>query len=276
MGYCTYRNTDRRHEEHRVTHRRKPGVHLHEYDAIIVNSSAGKDSQVALGTVVEHADRAGVDRSVITVLHCDLGDVEWDGTRELAEKQAAHYGLRFEVRRREQGGLLEQVEARGMWPSSAARYCTSDQKRAPARRLMTQIVRELGPFGGRPARLLNVMGLRAAESPGRAKKAAFELDTSASNGKRQVFTWLPVHDWTDGQVWSYIRNSGVPYHRAYDDGMTRLSCSLCVLASKKDLIRACQLRPDMAARYAALEARIGHKFRADISMAELIQEASAV
>lgn len=254
-------------------HRHIIGAHLHEYDAIIINSSGDKDSQAALGTVVEQSDAAGVDRGILTVLHCDLGDVEWAGTRELAEQQAAHYGLRFEVRRREQGGLLEQVEARGMWPSSAARYCTSDQKRAPARRLMTQLVREIGPRGGRPARLLNVMGLRAAESPGRAKKPAFELDASASNGKRQVYTWLPIHDWTDEQVWSSIRQSGVPYHRAYDDGMTRLSCSLCVLASKKDLIRACQLRPDMAARYAALEARIGHKFRADISMAELIQEA---
>jgi 3'-phosphoadenosine 5'-phosphosulfate sulfotransferase (PAPS reductase)/FAD synthetase len=49
---------------------------------------------------------------------------------------------------------------------------------------------------------------------------------------------LPIHDWTEEQVWQRIRASGVPYHPACDQGMTRLSCSLCVLASRADLVRA--------------------------------------
>jgi 3'-phosphoadenosine 5'-phosphosulfate sulfotransferase (PAPS reductase)/FAD synthetase len=75
-------------------------------------------------------------------------------------------------------------------------------------------------------------------------------------------------------VWQRIRASGVPYHPAYDEGMSRLSCSLCVLASKADLIRGAQLRPDLAATYAALEAEIGHRFRNDLSMADIIAMAA--
>lgn len=247
---------------------------LRDFDVILVNSSGGKDSQAMLDYVAEMARAAGVADRVV-VLHCDLGktpqgnDIEWPGTAELAAEQAGHYGFRFEVRRREQGDLLTQVEQRGMWPSSAARYCTSDQKRGPARRLMTQLVRELGE-SGRPVRLLNCLGLRAAESTGRARRPVLARDDSASNGKRDVTTWHPIHGWTDAQVWDRIRRSGVRYHEAYDQGMTRLSCSMCVLASRADLVRACQLRPALAAEYADVEQRIGHTFQHGTSMADLI------
>lgn len=265
-------------------------------DVILVNSSAGKDSQVMLDHVAGLAQDAGVlDR--VTVLHCDLGDVEWPGTRELAERQASMYGLRFEVRNREQGELLEQIEQRKYsllaradeaeaegkpeeaarlrkvpaWPSSSARYCTSDQKRAPARKLITELVGELRL--DRPATVVNCLGLRAAESSARAKRPVLAIDPAATSGRRTVTTWHPIHDWSDRQVWQRIADSGVPYHPAYDSGMTRLSCSFCVLASRDDLVTAARLRPAKAAEYLALEQRIGHKFKADLSMAEIVAEA---
>lgn len=245
---------------------------LATHDVILVNSSGGKDSQAMLDEVCTLAETAGVlDR--ITVLHCALGHVEWPGTSELARTQAERYGVRYEQRHREQGLLLDQVRHRGLWPSSTARYCTSDQKRGPARKLITQLVAELGDLH-RPARVLNCMGLRAEESRARLKKARLSRDEAASSGRRTVDTWLPIHDWTEAQVWQRIRASGVPYHPAYDQGMSRLSCSLCVLASRKDLVRAAQLRPELAAEYAELEAEIGHRFRNDLSMADIISAAT--
>lgn len=238
------------------------------YDVILINSSGGKDSQAMLDVVCTRAaDQHVLDR--VTVLHCNLGHVEWPGTADLARRQAELYGVRFEERRRVQGELLEQVRQRGMWPSSAARYCTSDQKRGPARKLITELVSELGPMG-RPARVLNCMGLRAEESHARRKKPALAYDDGASSGKRTVHTWLPIHDWTETDVWRRIRESDVPHHPAYDQGMRRLSCSLCVLATKDDLVRATQLRPDLAQEYAAVEAEIAHRFRKDLSMADII------
>jgi 3'-phosphoadenosine 5'-phosphosulfate sulfotransferase (PAPS reductase)/FAD synthetase len=251
---------------------RTPELDLAGYDVVLVNSSGGKDSQAMLDVVAELAAEQGV-RERVTVLHCDLGDVEWPGTRELAQRQAEHYGLRFEVRHRVQGPLLQQVEQRGMWPSAAARYCTSDQKRGPARKLITELVRELGDLD-RPARVLNCLGLRAAESAARGKRPALTRDQGASSGRRHVDTWLPIQHWSTAQVWQRIHASGVPYHPAYDAGMSRLSCSLCVLGSRADLIRAAQLRPELARRYADLEERIGHGFRADVSMADIIAAAS--
>lgn len=249
--------------------------HLVDYDVCLVNSSAGKDSQAMLTHLVELADRQCYPRERIVVVHADLGRVEWKGTRELASAQAAAYGLRFEVVRRAKGDLLDQIEARGMFPSATARYCTSDQKTAQVAKLMTRLAaehRDEGRF--RPTRILNCLGIRAQESPARARKPAFGPDAAATNGRRTVTRWLPIFDWTTEQVWATIHRSGLPYHPAYDEGMPRLSCVLCVLAGRRELVLAARLNPDLAREYAAVEARIGHTFKADLSMAQIIAEAS--
>jgi 3'-phosphoadenosine 5'-phosphosulfate sulfotransferase (PAPS reductase)/FAD synthetase len=243
---------------------------LASYDVILVNSSAGKDSQAMLDHLVALADAAGV-RYRLVVVHCDLGRVEWQGTRELAEEQARHYGLRFEVVSRPQGDLLDHVGQRGKWPASTTRYCTSDHKRGQVRRVMTALVADWRRVTGerRPCRILNCMGLRAEESPARAKKVAFEPDAKASNGKREVHTWLPIFTWTVGQVWDRIRASGVRHHRAYDLGMKRLSCCFCIFAPKAALLVAGEHNRELLDAYVATEERIGHQFRKGLPIVQI-------
>lgn len=249
---------------------------LHSYDLVVINTSAGKDSQAMLTSLVELADEVGYSRSRLVAVHADLGRVEWAGTAELAERQANAYGVRFIKVSRPQGDLLDQIEARGMFPSSTARYCTSDQKTSQVLKVLTQLTAEhQAIYGGRQVRVLNCLGLRAEESPARAKKVPFSYDKRASNGKRHVDRWLPIFDWTVGQVWATIRRSGLPWHPAYDQGMPRLSCCFCVLSSKSALVLAAQLNPQLAAEYRAVEVRIGHSFKADLSMADIIAEAEA-
>jgi len=251
---------------------------LKSADWVIVNSSAGKDSQAMLDMVVQHADALDIPRSRIVVAHADLGRVEWKGTRELAETQAHHYGLRFEVvhRRTAQGQpqtLLEHVRSRGKWPSSTARFCTSDHKRGPVRTLLTGLTTETRTAGKTtPAIIVNCLGLRSEESPSRAKRPAWQLDLQASNGRRRVYQWLPIHRWTTAQVWDRIRASGVPHHPAYDLGMPRLSCCFCIFAPRAALILAGRHNPELLAEYVEVEKEIGHRFRVNLSLVE-VQEA---
>lgn len=247
---------------------------LATYDVILVNSSAGKDSQAMLDVVVELATAAGV-RDRIVVVHADLGRAEWQGTRELAERQAAHYGLPFRVVKRTQNDLLDHVAARGKWPSSQARYCTSDHKRGPIRTVITALVTEQRRRLERrdrvirQVRVLNCLGLRAQESPERAKKPALERDKAASNSLRVVDTWLPIHDWTVDAVWARIAASGVEHHRAYDLGMPRLSCCFCVFAPKAALVLAGKHNRELLDAYVAVERQIGHTFRINLTLAEV-------
>lgn len=254
-------------------------VDLTSYDYIVISSSGGKDSQAMLDHLSGLAQQAGVtDR--VTVVHADLGRVEWPGTKELAAEQAAHYGHPFEVvakpdTEKAPFDLLQRVRVRGMWPSAAARWCTSDHKRGAIRPMFTRLAKEwktANPDASRPCRILSTMGMRSEESPARAKRPQFTpgiVDTR----NQVVDEWLPIQHWTETEVWDRIALSGVRHHWAYDEGMPRLSCSFCVLASRSALVRAAQLRPELATEYAQVEADVDHRFRMDLSMADIIEEA---
>jgi 3'-phosphoadenosine 5'-phosphosulfate sulfotransferase (PAPS reductase)/FAD synthetase len=280
------------------------------YHWVLVNESGGKDSQTMLRQVVAEADRQGYPRDRIVVVSADLGQRdEWlstpdmdaingtnlaelygdrPGAVDLARIHAEHYGLRFVVTERLKPGpdgtkvpqdLLDHIEDRGMWPGPDTRYCTADMKRGPVGRVQTALGREAreAGHGGGPVRILNCMGLRAQESPMRRKLPVFENDKRAT-GKglaKVVDTWLPIHSWTLEQVWADIRESGVPYAWPYDAGMPRLSCRFCVLAGAAALARAAQLDPAGARERAALEEKMGHTFRKDMTFRDIIAAAES-
>ena len=242
---------------------------LNDYQWIVLNSSAGKDSQAMLDYVVAECDRACVPRDRLVVAHADLGRVEWAGTRELAEKQAQHYGLAFVAISRPQGDLLDHIAKRGKFPSPAARYCTSDHKRGQVMKVFTRLANQSHQAGIRVCRILNCLGLRAEESSARARRPAFARNEKASNGQRQVDDWLPLHSWSVEQVWERIRASGVPHHPAYDLGMPRLSCCFCIFSPRSALLLAGKHNPELLDRYVQVEKQINHTFRKELSLAEI-------
>lgn len=85
--------------------------------------------------------------------------------------------------------------------------------------------------------------------------------------------WLPVHDWDAKQVWERIASADTRPHPVYAAGMPRLSCRFCVLASCSALVLAARLDPDGAERRAAMEERMGHHFRNDLAMRDIVAEA---
>jgi 3'-phosphoadenosine 5'-phosphosulfate sulfotransferase (PAPS reductase)/FAD synthetase len=245
------------------------------YRWILANSSAGKDSQAMLDYLVEQCDAAKVPRERLVVVHADLGRVEWPGTRELAKEQAQHYGLMFYAVYRTQGDLLEHIEQRGMFPSPTARYCTANHKRSQVWRLLTYLTAQARKEGAAPVRILNCMGLRAQESPARAKRKPFDHDARASNGKRWVDVWLPIHAWSVDKVWQRIRASGVRHHPAYDLGMPRLSCCFCIFSPRSALLLAGKHNPELLAEYVRVEQKINHRFRKELSLLSIQQALAA-
>jgi 3'-phosphoadenosine 5'-phosphosulfate sulfotransferase (PAPS reductase)/FAD synthetase len=242
---------------------------LTTYHWIVLNSSAGKDSQAMLDFVVEQCDQVQISRQRIVVAHADLGRVEWPGTRELAQEQARHYGLAFYAIGRPQGDLLDHIAQRGMFPSPTARFCTSDHKRGQIQKLFTWLTDQTIRAGASRVHILNCLGMRAEESPARARQPSFACDLRSSNGKRFVDRWLPIHGWTLEQVWQRIRVSGVRHHPAYDLGMPRLSCCFCIFSPRSALLLAGKYNPQLLAQYVAVEQRIGHSFRKELPLASI-------
>ena len=118
-------------------------------------------------------------------------------------------------------------------------------------------------------RILNCLGLRAEESPVRARRSAFAPNESASNGRRWVDDWLPLHDWSTEQVWARIRASGVRHHPAYDLGTPRLSCCFCIFSPRSALLLAGKHNPRLLDEYVKVEKQIGHSFRLELPLAEV-------
>ncbi|GGW94619.1 hypothetical protein [Streptomyces noursei] len=88
-------------------------------------------------------------------------------------------------------------------------------------------------------------------------------------------TWRPIHSWTDVEVWKEIARSGLPYHEAYDWGMS-LSCSFCVLGCEADVVLAARLRPEKAAEYVTVETKVGADFKHGLSMRQIVERAEAL
>ena len=260
---------------------------LASYDVIEISSSGGKDSLAMKVHVAALARAAGVlDR--VTVVHADMGRAEWPGTPELVEAQAKHLGLGFMKVRREQGDLLEHVEAMGFWPKPGSRYCTSDHKRAQILRALTMLADEarregverqalLGARFNRPIRILNCVGLRAEESPPRAHhlELAREKRGTGKGYAKVVDMWLPVQHLTLEEVWTLGHSSGAPIHPAYAAGFPRASCRFCIYMSRPALVLAGTLFPDLLAEYVRVERKIGHDFKYRLPIAQVAADVAA-
>ncbi len=260
-----------------------PAVNLHEYDDIIVNDSGGKDSGAMTDEVVRLCDAAGVSRSVITVIYNDLGRIAWPGTKAIVIQRAARYGLKLVIVTRDGPDLLEDTRTRRKrdgsrrgWADFRIRFCTSDHKRAPAYRVVAAMVKDKGKLGRR-ARVLYCLGFRAEESAGGANRPALSLNQRATTKTtREVWDWLPIHHWTEEQVWQRHADANLPRHWAYDAGMSRLSCSFCIMASKQDLCTAAKLRPDLAVEYLVVEKDLDMPFQPGRSLERTLPEGGAL
>ncbi|MFW5689596.1 MAG: phosphoadenylyl-sulfate reductase [Spirochaetota bacterium] len=70
-----------------------------------------------------------------------------------------------------------------------------------------------------------ITGLRRAQSVTRAALEPVEWDEA--NGLIKI---SPLAHWSEEQVWSYIREHRVPYHRLHDRGFPSIGCEPCTRA----------------------------------------------
>jgi DNA sulfur modification protein DndC len=214
----------------------------------VINSSAGKDSQCMLIELLKY-----VPKEQIFLVHAHLPMVEWDGVIEHLNKYS--HGLEVNVVQSHKT-FIDMVLSRGMWPSAAFRQCTSDLKTSVINKAVRHHIKKHNLSGV----VINCMGIRAQESSNRAKQQPLKFVEQHSKAGRKWFNYLPIFDFSEGEVFKSIADAGEEPHPAYKMGMSRLSCCLCILAKKADLSLGAKLNPDTYARYVAIEKVINHTF----------------
>ncbi|MFB9991259.1 phosphoadenosine phosphosulfate reductase family protein [Deinococcus oregonensis] len=222
----------------------------------VVNHSGGKDSQAMLIEVLRLVPAAQV-----LVVHATLGEAEWPGALEHAQQQAEDAGVPFRVAQSVKT-FFEMVEHRfkvrpgpnsPCWPSASNRQCTSDLKRGPIEREVRRYAKEHGHL-----RIVGCMGLRASESPRRAKAQPWRLNDGQSVAGRTWYEWLPIHELNTAEVLSTVKAAGQQLHPAYALGNERLSCVFCIMASANDLRNGAIHNPALYAKYVEIERRTGY------------------
>lgn len=265
--------------------------------AVAVSISGGKDSQGIIKAIAAHRAQHGWTGPVFAV-HAHLGRAEWRESLPMCRSLADDYGMELAVVRRAQGDMFDQMLARmeklngsgkPFWPSSAARYCTSDQKRGPIEKKLREF-----PL------VISVEGIRAEESPNRAKKPVAHIRRRITAKKlreatmldavrswepaagRLALDWYPIHHWTEAEVYEYAghgldeRNdrrglyqagkvedalAGWQMHAAYVYGNDRVSCNACVLASGNDLTVGARHNPAAFRMLRGMEVESGFTFK---------------
>jgi 3'-phosphoadenosine 5'-phosphosulfate sulfotransferase (PAPS reductase)/FAD synthetase len=250
----------------------------------------------------------------VFAIHAHLGRMEWPQTMAHCERICAEVDVPLSIVSRPQGDLLQEMQDRmeklrgtgkPHFPSATNRYCTSDQKRSQIDRVL-----RAAPFPDSKNRyctshhktnqidkalrrhqvIISAEGLRAAESPARAKRPVWEYREQICTKQRTAYTWRPILHWSEDDVWGAMRTSrddlarrqdlyrdnrqeeafaGWPAHPAYVMGNQRLSCALCVLASRSDIQNGARHNPDLYRSLVAMEEESGFSFRQDLRLADL-------
>ena len=115
--------------------------------------------------------------------------------------------------------MWARVAEKGMPPTPRMRWCCEEYKENKAE--------------GRV-----IIGVRAAESVRRAKRAAV-VNRLRRNGKDQELI-SPIVWWSNADVWAFIRGRGLPYCALYDEvdergekRWKRLGCVLCPMGRRR-------------------------------------------
>jgi len=137
-------------------------------------------------------------------------------TLDVLDQVQAHYGYTIEVVRPQPQLVEEYVSKNGL----NAFYDSVEMRKECCR------VRKVEPLGRALAgKRAWITGQRRAQSTTRAELAVQEDDVAHDMQK-----FNPLADWSEQDVWEYIRANNVPYNALHDRGYPSIGCEPCTRA----------------------------------------------
>lgn len=224
-------------------------IEVKNAEVIFVNHSGGKDSQAMLAAI----HRQGFTGKVV-IVHSDLGEMEWEPMHNFIEKNS--FGYEINVIKPELD-FFQLCEKYNRLPSGMARFCTSELKTSPIGKFIRNYCAE-----NNIKVAINAIGVRAEESPSRAKKKPFKLsDQNRKTLDTVIYEWLPIFDYKLIDVKIEIENAGQSMHKVYSKGFSRLSCVFCVFGRIGEHQLAAKERPELFGKMVELERKLGKSIR---------------
>lgn len=212
---------------------------------LVINFSGGKDSCAMLAYLCEKYP----DLPKLVV----FADTGWEhpGAEQWCRQIVSKFGLELHVARNQNKTFLTMALNRGKFPGESTRQCTSDLKRGPIATLTRRLVKDKV--------IINCMGLRAEESAERKKKKRLKRNKVETNSKRTIWDWLPIHDWSEAKVLSYLEAKNIPLHPVYKY-LNRFSCRTCIYMSVHQLQKVKQNDSEAIEIISDIESKINFSF----------------
>lgn len=140
----------------------------------------------------------------------------FDETVELMNVTRKRYGARFEVLRPDPERIREMEERYGRDlfydGVSMRKLCCETRKLEPLRRALSRLE-------------VWITGLRRDQSVTRSGVELVEWDEAY-----ELIKINPLHDWSEGAVWDYIKIHDIPYNRLHDKRYPSIGCAPCTRA----------------------------------------------
>ena len=179
-------------------------------DKVVFASSLGAEDQVITEMI------AGIDKGV-KIFTLDTGRL-FPETYETLERTTSRYGMAIEVFFPNAGHIEGMVRSRGI----NLFYETVENRK------MCCHIRKIEPltraFVGKEAW---ICGLRREQSVTRQDMKMVEWDE-----QNNLVKINPLIDWTETQVWDYIKEKNIPYNKLHDQGFPSIGCQPCTRAIK--------------------------------------------
>ncbi|HEC18263.1 MAG TPA: phosphoadenylyl-sulfate reductase [Gammaproteobacteria bacterium] len=188
-----------------------------DYAPAALATSFSIEDMVLLDVISKHAPEIGV-------FTLDTGRLPAE-TYDLMQRTHERYGAVVEVYAPDCSVLAEYVQAQG---PNAFYNSVEQRKQCCAMRKLVPLKRALSN------REAWITGLRREQSVTRNDIQRMEWD--AVHG---IPKFNPLLDWSEDEVWAYIRENDVPFNELYTQGYTSIGCAPCTRAiTEQEDIRA--------------------------------------
>jgi phosphoadenosine phosphosulfate reductase len=181
---------------------------VREHGHVVYSNSLGSEAMVLTDIIASHLPE-------IDIFSIDTGRLH-EETYELLERLEERYGQRIRLVYPEPQALTTLLKAQGVngfHRSVEARIsCCYARKVEPFKRAITGFKAW-------------VTGVRREQSPTRAQGQAEEWDAQYG-----LYKLSPLLDWSEEQVWQYIRARKLPYNALHDRQYPSIGCAPCTRA----------------------------------------------
>jgi len=147
---------------------------------------------------------------------------------------------------RGQRTMPELIRHKGMFPSRLRRFCTQQLKVRPIQKYLKSLTRPI----------VNVVGIRAAESASRAKMPEWEYDKLLG-----CDVWRPLINWSEQEVIDIHTRHGLRPNPLYLKGASRVGCWPCIYARKAEIRLVAELDPERIELIRQLEEQVEARAR---------------